>query len=104
MEIPQLEQKPASFAPAEVRQMRLWDAGWGAGREWTKKVTPDITSLTWRMKPVKGNTCEWAVGLFPYQGARPNGQLSSNPDGWILKTDGKPIAHFNRGDIGPMRG
>jgi hypothetical protein len=95
LELPQLEQKPASFAPAEVRQMRLWDAGWGAGRQWAKKVTPDITSLTWRMKPVKGNTCEWAMGLFPYAGARPDVQLSSTPDGWILKTDGKQVAQFN---------
>lgn len=99
MGTPQIELMPASLPPLEMRQMRLWDAGYAVGKEWAKKVTPEITSLTWQKKAVGGNTCEWAICLLPYDGEKPDAQLSSVSDGWILKVDGKQTAHFSRKDI-----
>ena len=85
LDAPVLEKKPSAVPLREARGMRLWDAG----RRLGSSMTADITALAWRRKPVSATTCEFAVALIPYQGARPRAQLLPGRTGWTLRVNGR---------------
>ncbi len=86
---PVLERHPASMPQPEARMMRLWDA---TRRLPPERLVADIPSLTWRHRPVKGNTADIIIALLPYRGPRPRASLISDGAGhWRIFRNDRPV-------------
>ncbi|MCE9591173.1 MAG: heparinase II/III family protein [Planctomycetes bacterium] len=96
LEAPRLERTHAAVPLREVRSMRLWDIGRIGPRISAEDMTPQITSLAWPWKPVRGNSCEFAAFLLPYRGERPEARLIADSDGITLRRAGRPDIHVHR--------
>ncbi len=82
LEAPVITTTPATVPVPAAVALRIVDTV----RHYADEIIRDVTMLTWRHRPVAGDTAEFVTALVPYRGERPDVRLVDTSAGWTLQT------------------